>query len=324
MLMTALFFFMASCLVLIVTAELLVKSLTKVAFYFGMTDFIVGFMIVAIATSIPELFIGVTSAVEGNPELSLGNVLGSNIIDLTLVVGVMALLRKGIRMETKAVQTDTLYMFVITIMPLVLMLMGSSLDRFDGFLLISAFFLYITRIFVQRSRFKEETGEKISHADFLQNSFIAIASVFLLLASAQFLVKYSTALASDLLSPSILVGLFLISIGTTLPELIFGSGAILMKHKYMAFGDIIGSVVANNTLVLGTVALVSNTPIQPNMFLFLVSAFFMVVVAFLFTTFVEVEKHILWQEGVALIMLYVLFVIVVLNIRMLEISYGIQ
>ena len=227
-------------------------------------------------------------------------------------------------METKAVQTDTLYMFLITVMPLVLMIVGGSLDRFDGFILIAAFFLYVARIFIQRSRFKEETGEKISHADFVENAFIAVVSVFLLLASAQFLVKYASALASDLLSPSILVGLFLISIGTTLPELIFGSGAILMKHKYMAFGDIIGSVVANNTLVLGTVALISNTPLQPNMFLFLVSAFFMVVVAFLFTTFVEVEKHILWQEGVALIMLYVLFVIVVLNIRMLEISYGIQ
>jgi len=324
MLMSALFFFMAACLVLIIAAELLVKSLTKVAFYFCMTDFLVGFMIVAIATSIPELFIGVTSAVNGNPELSLGNVLGSNIIDLTLVVGVMALLRKGVKIETKAVQTDTLYMFLITLLPLALMLPGNSLDRFDGFILIAAFFLYLLRIFVQRNRFREETGEKVSHAEFMKNGAIAIVSVFLLLGSAQFLVKYATALASDLLSPSLLVGLFLVSIGTTLPELIFGSGAILMKHKYMAFGDIIGSVVANNTLVLGTVALLSNTPLQPNMFLFLISSFFMVVVAFLFTTFVEVEKHILWQEGVALIMLYVLFVIVVLNIRMLEISYGIQ
>lgn len=315
---------MASCLILIVTAELLVKSLTKVAFYFGMTDFLVGFMIVAIATSIPELFIGITSAVEGNPELSLGNVLGSNIIDLTLVVGVMALLRRGVRMETKALQTDTLYMFLISVLPLALMVLGGSLDRFDGFVLLSAFFLYLTRIFVQRSRFKEETSEEISHSEFVSNAFVAVASVFLLLVSAQFLVKYASSLASDLLSPSILVGLFLISIGTTLPELIFGSGAVLMRHKYMAFGDVIGSVVANNTLVLGAVALVSQTPIQPNMFLFLISAFFMVVVAFLFTTFVDVEKHILWQEGVALIMLYILFVIVVLNIRMLEISYGIQ
>jgi cation:H+ antiporter len=324
MLMSALFFFMGACLILIIAAELLVKSLSKIAFYFGMTDFIVGFMIVALATSIPELFIGVTSALEGSPELSLGNVLGSNIIDLTLVVGVMALLRRGIKMETKAVQTDTLYMFFITLLPLALMLFGGSLDRFDGFILVAAFILYVARIFFQRSRFREETGEKVSKKEFAKNALVALVSVALLMISADYLVKYASALASDLLSPSILVGLFLISIGTTLPELIFGSGAILMKHKYMAFGDIIGSVVANNTLVLGTVALISNTPITPNMLIFLISGFFMVVVAFLFATFVEVERHILWQEGVALIMLYVLFVIVVLNIRMLEISYGIN
>lgn len=322
--MSALFFFMGACLILIIAAELLVKSLSKIAFYFGMTDFVVGFMIVAIATSIPELFIGVTSALEGTPDLSLGNVLGSNIIDLTLVVGVMALLRRGIKMETKAVQTDTLYMFFITILPLALMLVGGSLDRFDGFILLAAFILYVTRIFIQRSRFREETGEKVSKKEFAKNALVAVVSVALLLISADYLVKYASALASDLLSPSILVGLFLISLGTTLPELIFGSGAILMKHKYMAFGDIIGSVVANNTLVLGTVALISNTPLAPNLLIFLISSFFMVVVAFLFATFVEVERHILWQEGVALIMLYVLFVIVVLNIRMLEISYGIN
>ncbi len=314
---------MGSCLVLIISAELLVKSLAKTAFYFGMTDFVVGFMIVALATSVPELFIGVTSAVDRNPELSLGNILGSNIIDLTLVVGVMALLRRGIKMETKAVQTDTLYMFAITLLPLVLMLLGGSLDRFDGFILLSVFFLYVIRIFAQRSRFREETGEKVSRPEFVKNVVIALVSVVLLLASADYLVRYASMLASDMLSPPILVGLFLISIGTTLPELIFGSGAILMKHKYMAFGDIIGSVVANNTLVLGTVAVMSSTPIAPNLIIFLISSFFMVVVAFLFMTFVEVERHILWQEGVALIMLYVLFVIVVLNIRMLEISYGI-
>ena len=240
---------MGACLVLIIAAELLVKSLAKTAFYFGMTDFVVGFMIVAIATSVPELFIGVTSALDGNPELSLGNVLGSNIIDLTLVVGVMALLRRGIKMETKAVQTDTLYMFAITLLPLALMLWGGSLDRFDGFILLSAFFLYVIRIFVQRSRFREETGEIVSRPEFVKNVVIALVSVALLIVSADYLVKYASMLASDMLSPSILVGLFLISIGTALPELIFGSGAILMKHKYMAFGDLIGSVVANNTLL---------------------------------------------------------------------------
>ena len=316
--------FLVSCFVLIISAQMLVKSITMIAFYFRLSDFVVGFMIVALATSIPELFIGVTSSLEGNGELSLGNVIGSNIIDLTLVVGILALLRKGIRVETKAVRTDTLYMFLVAVLPLVLVLFGGSLDKMDGFILLGAFFVYVIRLFSQQKKFsEEEIVMRISHGEFVKNVVVSCFSIVLLLASANFLVGSSASLASDLLSPPILVGLFLISIGTTLPELIFGSGAILMKHKYMAFGDIIGSVVANNTLVLGLVAILSKDPLQPNILIFMMSAFFMVVVAFLFTTFVEVEKHILWQEGVALILMYVLFVIIILNIRMLEISYGI-
>jgi len=317
------FFFVLSCFVLVISAELLVKSLTRIAMYFRLSDFVVGFMIVALATSLPELFIGVTSAIEGNPEVSLGNVIGSNIIDLTLVVGILALLKRGVKVETKAVRSDTLYMFLISMLPLILML-DQSLDRVDGVILLSAFGLYVLRVFHQRGRFREEEMfECVPHAEFVKSLLLVLVSIILLLISADFLVRFSISLASEFLSPSILIGLFLISIGTTLPELIFGSRAILMRHKYMAFGDIIGSVVANITLVLGVTLLVCDSPMEPNFLIFLMSSFFMVVVAFLFTTFVEVEKHILWQEGVALILLYVLFVIVVLNIRMVEISQGI-
>ncbi|MBN2251782.1 MAG: sodium:calcium antiporter [Candidatus Altiarchaeota archaeon] len=313
--------FLISCFILVVSAELLVKSLTKIALYFRMSDFVVGFMIVALATSIPELFIGITSALEGDPELSVGNVIGANILDLTLIIGIITLLKRGIRVETKAVKTDTLYMFAISVMPLALML-DQRLDKFDGFLLLTAFFLYIVRLFSQQGRFREDCPIPVSHHEFVKNAAVACISIALLLSSADLLVRFASSLASDIFSPPILVGLFLLSIGTTLPELIFESSAILMRHKYMAFGDLIGSVIANNTLVLGVVVLLSASPVQPNFLLFLMSSFFMVVVAFLFTTFVEVEKHILWQEGVALIMLYVLFIIVVLNLRLLEVSYG--
>ncbi len=316
--------FIVSCFVLIVSAELLVKSLTKIAFYFRLSDFVVGFMIVALATSVPELFVGVTSALSGHAELSLGNVIGSNIIDLTLVVGILALLRKGVRVETKAVRTDTLYMFLVSALPLVLMLTGKSLDKVDGYILLGAFFVYVVRLFYQQGKFRDEQYSlDVSQGEFIGSLAAAAVALVLLLVSAGYLVSASAGLSSDLLSPPILVGLFLISIGTTMPELIFGSGAILLRHKHMAFGDIIGSVVANNTLVLGLAVLLSDKPLEPNILIFMVSAFFMVVVAFLFTTFVEVEKHILWQEGLALILMYVIFVIIVLNIRMMEISYGI-
>lgn len=320
MLIEALVFFIASCLVLIASAEILIKSLTKISLYFKMSDFVVGFMVVALATSIPELFIGITSSLDGAPDISLGNVIGSNIIDLTLIVGILTLLRRGIRIETKAVRTDALYMFIISTLPLALVIMDGKLDRFDGFILLSVFFLYLVKVFVQRSRFHEETIIETvpRRREVAKCVLISGLSVLLLLGSANYLVKSSIELAADLTAPPILVGLFLVSIGTTLPELIFGSGAVIMKHKYMAFGDIIGSVVANNTLVLGAVALLSSYPLEPSMLLYLTSTFFMVVVAFLFATFVDVEKHILWQEGVALIMLYILFVMVVLNIQVLQ------
>jgi cation:H+ antiporter len=110
----------------------------------------------------------------------------------------------------------------------------------------------------------------------------------------------------------------MISFGTTLPELTFESKAILARHRYMALGDLIGSVVANSTLILGIVAVIHPITIT-NFLIFLTSSFFMITVAFLFMTFIECEKHILWQEGIALILLYILFVIIELNIRSLEI-----
>ena len=317
-------FFIGACILLVVSAEFLVKSLTKVAFYLKLSEFVVGFMIVALATSLPELFVGITSVLAGEPELSVGNVLGANIIDLTLVIGIITLLRKGIKVETKAVRTDTMYMFIIAMLPLVLML-DQKICRFDGFLLLTAFFLYVLRLFKQERRFRE-TIDHVPEGVFIKSIVYACVSLLLLLLSAEILVKSASFLAGEegLGIPEILIGLLFISFGTTLPELTFEAKAVLMRHRYMALGDLIGSVVANTTLVLGVVALLSNRPIEPNFLLFLTSSFFMIVVAFLFTTFVECEKHILWQEGVALIMLYVLFVIVLFSIYGVERLHGIS
>jgi len=116
--------------------------------------------------------------------------------------------------------------------------------------------------------------------------------------------------------PSILIGLFMISIGTTLPELTFESRAVLSKHRYMALGDLIGSVVVNSTLVLGVTSIIQ--PIVADFLLFLSSASFMIVISFLFMTFVESEKKITIQEGLALILLYTLFIVVIFNMHVIE------
>ncbi len=306
--------FLGACILLVISAEYLVKSLTKIGYYLKLTEFVMGFMVVALATSLPELFVGITSALEGTPELSLGNVIGANIVVLTLVVGILTLIKKGINIETKTVRTDTRYMFFVTLIPLILML-DRQISRIDGVILLIVFFLYVSRLFSQERRFRE-TIDSIPRREFVRSVVVCFFSLALLILSAELVVKSATSLAIDLNVPTILIGLFMLSLGTTLPELIFETKAMMSQHRYMALGDLIGSVVANSTLVLGVAAVIH--PITPNFLLFLISALFMIFVAFLFMIFVESENKIHVNEGITLIFLYILFLLVMFNLQMIE------
>ncbi len=315
MLLENLGFLLFGCIILIISSEYLVKSLTKIAVCLNVNEFTIGFIIVALATSLPELIIGVTSAVDGIPSLSLGNVIGANIIDLTLIVGIIAILRRGIRIETKTVKTDSVYMFLIALLPLVLFLDG-ELTRYDGLILLGSFSMYLWRLFNQERRFRDRLLYEDKRELYVGLS-MAILCFCLLYVSANIVVNAAMAIAENyLMVPPILIGLFMLSFGTTLPELTFETRAIFMKHQYIALGDLIGSVILNSSLVLGVVSMIH--PISADPLIFMTSAFFLVVVAFLFMTFVEAEGHILWQEGVALILLYVLFLIFELNLRFFE------
>ncbi|RLI92730.1 MAG: hypothetical protein DRO95_01525 [Candidatus Altiarchaeales archaeon] len=310
--------FILACLVLVKSAETLVASLSKLAAYFRMTEFVIGFVIMALATSIPELSIGISSAIHQRPELALGNVIGANVIDLTLVIGIATLLKRGIKIETKTVRIDTVYMFLISLLPIILMSDG-EISRIDGIILLIVFALYLIRLMYQKERFKE-SEKGIEKREFYKNVLMFIVALSWLFISAAFLVTSAHNLAIGFGIPEMIIGLFMIALGTTIPELTFETKAVLSDHKYMALGDCVGSVIANSTLVLGITALIH--PITADFLLFITSAFFMLTVAFLFMTFVEAEKHILWQEAIALILLYVLFVIVELSVGSYELMHS--
>jgi len=313
MLIVNLLIFALACIVLVTSGTLLVKTLTKIAAFLKLSEFVVGFIIMAFATSIPELFVGITSAIAKNPALSLGNVIGANIINLTLVIGIAVLLGRGIKIKSRKTKTDALYMVFIATLPIVLIIIGGSLSRIDGIILLVAFALYARRILKQRKLFKKEVEDGIKRPEIIITTILFIFSLALLFLSARFVVEYATVLSGDLALPPIIVGLFIISLGTTLPELTFGSRAVLAGHSEMTLGNSIGSVIVNSTLVLGIVSIIC--PITANMLLFSVSAIFMVVVAFLFATFVESGNKLYIKEGISLIMLYIFFVIIEFYIK---------
>lgn len=314
MLIVNLIFLVVACFALVKSSSFLVRSLTKISEYFGMNEFAIGFIIMAISTSLPELFVGITAAIDRAGGLAIGTVIGSNILDLTLIVGIVTLLVKGIKIKSKLIRKDIVYMMAMVILPLFLMWDG-VVGRVDGLILVGVFIIYILQMIKQEHSFRKKL-ENVGRREAFFWIVVSVVSVILLIVSAEFVVEFATRLSIDLMLPKILIGLFIISLGTSLPELIFEAKAVLARHEELALGDLLGSVITNSTLVLGVTALIY--PVTADMLLFFSSALFMVLIAFLFMTFAESEAGISWKEGVSLILFYVFFIIMESYIKMLS------
>ena len=303
-----LIFFLISIVLLVIAGSLLVRSASNISRFLRMPEFIVGFVLMAIATSIPELFVGITSALNKNPALALGTVIGSNIANLTLVAGISILLVRKVKIQTKESKIDSLVMVGISILPLILMIIGRQLSRLDGIILLAVFILYFNHVLKRRKAYtKEFEDHRIARKAVIFYSFLFIFSIALLFFSADWTVKFGSGLAFDLNFPPILIGLFLIALGTSLPELVFGAKSMLTGHSEMSVGNLIGSNIANVSLVLGITALIH--PIQADFILFLTSAIYMVVVSLIFTAFVE-SKRFTTIAGISLVFMYVFFLLI--------------
>jgi cation:H+ antiporter len=282
--------FILSLAALIASGSLLVRSISKIAKFFHISEYVIGFILLAFATSIPELF-----------------------ENLTIIRGIPILLAKGIKIKSPKTKNDSLYMVILSILPLVLMLVGNQISRFDGILLIIAFFIYIRKLYLERKVFKKEFENRISKGSVIASMAIFIFSLIILFASAEFLVETASSLAIVFALPPILIGLFLVAIGTSLPELVVGTNAALKGHSQISIGNIIGSVIANSTLILGVTALIF--PITSNFLLFITSGVYMILTTFSFATFIRSGSRIDWEEGLSLILLYAFFIILEFYIK---------
>jgi len=305
------FYFILSSIFLIVSGVFLVRSLVKISRFLGISEFSAAFIIMAFASSVPELFVGISSAISGNPGLSLGNVIGANILNLTLVSGIIIISAKKIKFKPKRITHDAYLMIASVLLIIVLYFIGNSLSRFDGFILIAFFLVNIYQIFKKRERDGKDKLEKGDKKFFWIGVFLV--SLIVLFVSSSFIVRYASDLAVNFGFSEIILGLFLVSIATTLPELTFGLSAATLEHKIMAIGNQIGSVFVNSTLILGIVSLIH--PITVEFRPFLVAAIFMFISAYIFVTFVKRGGVLERKDGFALILIYVAFLVVEFFVR---------
>ncbi|MFH1841231.1 MAG: sodium:calcium antiporter [Candidatus Nealsonbacteria bacterium] len=304
--------FIFSCLVLVKSGAWLVRSLTRITKYLQMTEFVVAFILMAFATTIPELFVGIVSAFHGEPELSFGNVIGSNIINLTLAVGLGVLVAKGLKCEGAVIQRASIYTGIIALLPILLMLDG-RISRVDGVILILALAFYIQRLFYHKERFTRVFNNALGKGWgrfklFIKDFGFFFLGLSLLLLAAEGIVWSSSLLAQVMGLPLVIIGALIVALGTNLPEITFGIKAIMMGHKDMVLGNLLGAVVINSTLVLGITVLIH--PLEIFSFSpYITGLLFIVFAVFFFSLFSRTGQEITRKEALFLIGLYLLFVV---------------
>ena len=200
--------FIAAIAVLVVSGSIIVRSLSKIASFLHLSEYVVGFILLAFATSLPELFVGISSAINKNPSIIVGTVIGSNIANLTIIIGIPVLLARGITIQSKKTQRDSLWMIGLAILPLVLMTIGKGISRIDGIVLIAAFAAYIYKLIKQGKEFKKEVENRISRKTMVVSVFLFIGCLVLLYLSSDYIVRYASLLAIDFAIPAIFIGLF--------------------------------------------------------------------------------------------------------------------
>ncbi|HLC55573.1 MAG TPA: sodium:calcium antiporter [Candidatus Nanoarchaeia archaeon] len=296
--------FLLACLGLVKSSQYAVRSIAQVGRSLGISEFVISFLVVGIVSTFPEYFIGIVSALGGVADIGLGTVLGSNVADLTLIIAIIVLVGGNISVSTKAIRYDFFYL-TLAALPIILALDG-ELSRMDGFVLVFLCAIFFYHIFQEGYHFHKVDKVKRNHA--LINLFIFLLSIAVLFISANYAVQYAEKLAISFLVPEIFIGLILLALSTTLPELTFGLRAVRDGHGELALGDILGNVVIDSTLVVGTIALIQ--PILLNIWVVASIGFFMVLGMFAVITLIEKNRAIRRSNAGWLIAIYLGYIVV--------------
>jgi cation:H+ antiporter len=303
--------FFVSFFVLAFSSKWLVGSLTKMAKFLGWKEFVVAFFTMALAGAIPNFSVGISSALHQIPQLSFSEIIGGNIVDLSLAVALAALIsRRGLALPSRTVQGSALFTIAVAILPLLLVFDG-TLSRIDGLLLILAFVIYISWLFNKKERFSKVYDQVVELKKFravFKNLAILLGAIFLLLLAAEGIVRPAIYFSTILNLPLVLIGILVVSLGNALPEIFFSIQAARKGEDWLVVGNLMGSVIIPVTLVLGIVVLIC--PIQiTNFSPFAIGRFFLIISAIFFLLFLRTGKKITRREGLFLLLIYLTFVL---------------
>ena len=236
-------------------ADAFVEGAAGIAEKFGIPQLVIGLTIVAMGTSAPEAAVSITAALKGNAAITIGNVVGSNILNVLVILGITSVI-VSVAVARSTVRIEIPYMLVITLLLLVLGFSGNNTGFWEGVILWAAFLLYLGYLFymAKKNRQVEEETEKKPLWKLLLYTVLGL--VFVVWGS-DVTVDAATAIAKAVGMSERFIGLTIVALGTSLPELFTSVSAALKGKADIAIGNIVGSNIFNILFVVGTTALIT-------------------------------------------------------------------
>lgn len=296
------------------------KYAVQLAENFRLSQYVVGFIFVAVISILPEAFISLSSSFEGMPAFGLSTLFASNIADLTLVFAIIiAISGRDIKIESEILKNNIIYPFLFLI-PIILGLDGYY-SRIDGSVLIIAGVIFYFFAFKNGNSYKPPKPLRLNYNDgYIKNLIFLILSILLLIIGAHFTVTSAVNLAHNLGINPIFIGMLVVAIGTTIPELFFSLEAVKRNNDSLAVADILGTVLADATIVVGIMALI--TPFSFPQKIIYVTGTFMLLSAFILSYFMHTGKRISKKEGLFLFIFWVIFILTEYFITSSSNSFG--
>lgn len=304
-------FLIIGLLILIIGAEGLVRGSASLARKMGISPLVIGLTIVAFGTSAPELFVNLYSAFKGTADIAIGNIIGSNIFNILLILGLSAII-SPLQIKNSTVWKEIPFALLAMIL---VFTMGNdaffdkssfnAITRTDGFSLISLFFIFLFYTY-GLTKNKDKEGHVIKTYSYLLSFIFTISGLILLFLGGKILVDNAVILARLAGLSESLIGLTIIAVGTSLPELATSVVAVYHRQYDLAVGNVIGSNIFNVFWVLGLTATILQLPFNPQVNIDMLVGILTTALLFIFMFMGRRNKLDRWQ-GILFILIYFIY-----------------
>ncbi len=288
---------------LIKGSDFFVDGASSIASLLKIPTIIVGLTIVAFGTSAPEAAVSITSSLVGNNAMAVSNVIGSNLFNMLMVIGIAALL-SNLLMEKSVLEKDLPFLVGITALWAIFIFIGWDINNIEGIILLIILLAYVYYL-IRSARKSKDANEVEKPKLTLPKSIIFIViGLAGIIIGGDFVVDGASAIAMALGMSETLVGLTIVAIGTSLPELVTSITALRKGENQLVIGNVIGSNIFNILFVLGASSAISSIPLDPSM---IIDVIFMIAVTILCFIFGKTQDKYDKKEGIILIALFILY-----------------